>query len=44
MIVVAAMMRRIDIEIAWVGTSARVANQPSPTCCRRQASSSATTR
>ena len=35
---------RIDMEIARRGTSSRVANQPSPSCCRRHASSSSTTR
>ncbi len=35
---------RTDIEIACAGTSAIEANQPSPTCCRRQASSSVTIR
>jgi len=44
MIVRAAMIRGIDIEMACVGTASSFGNQPSPTCCRRQASSSATTR
>ena len=35
---------RTDIEIACDGTSSTDANQPSPTCCRRHASSSVTTR
>ena len=35
---------RIDIEIARRGTSSRRGNQPSPSCWRRQASSSDTTR
>ena len=33
---------RTDIEIARAGTSSIDANQPSPTCCRRHASSSVT--
>src|SRR4029079_270094 len=36
------MIWRIDIEIACDGTSSIDANQPSPTCCRRQAASSVT--
>ena len=35
---------RIDIEMARSGTSSSVANQPSPNCWRRQASSNSTTR
>jgi hypothetical protein len=38
----AFMIWRIDIEIACDGTSSIDANQPSPTCCRRQAASSVT--
>ena len=34
----------IDMEIARSGTSRRLANQPSPICCFRQASSRVTTR
>ena len=38
-----AQPRRIDMEIAVFGTSSMPANHPSPTCCRRHASSSVTT-
>src|SRR4029453_14065059 len=40
----ASRIWRIDIEIARWGTSSRRGNQPSPSCCRRQASSRETTR
>ena len=44
MIAALFMICRTLIEIACLGTSSNVGNQPSPSCCRRQASSSWTTR
>jgi hypothetical protein len=35
---------RMDIDTARAGTASIDGNQPSPTCCRRHASSSSTTR